>query len=150
MRTRPTKTETLATGQGYHTGKDCWRNTANFNSSPQFTDDAIFMVFSNQSTTAIRLGFRAELSQRLAPEAFDPCLGRKNGTICRQHNAGTAAEAQAFKRACACFGLGRYLYYFTGIWISRIHGNTHEIAVLQSILGRSPRVPSIGAFIHLD
>jgi hypothetical protein len=24
-------------------------------------------------------------------------------------NAGTAAEAQAFKRACACFGLGRYL-----------------------------------------
>jgi hypothetical protein len=29
-------------------------------------------------------------------------------------NAGTSAEAQAFKRACACFGLGRYLYYFTG------------------------------------
>jgi hypothetical protein len=25
-------------------------------------------------------------------------------------NAGTAAEAQAFKRACSCFGLGRYLY----------------------------------------
>lgn len=32
-------------------------------------------------------------------------------------NAGTAAEAQAFKRTCACFGLGRYLYYFTGIWV---------------------------------
>jgi Rad52/22 family double-strand break repair protein len=32
-------------------------------------------------------------------------------------NAGTAAEAQAFKRACACFGLGRYLYYFTGSWV---------------------------------
>ena len=32
-------------------------------------------------------------------------------------NAGTAAEAQAFKRACACFGLGRYLYYFTGAWV---------------------------------
>ena len=31
-------------------------------------------------------------------------------------NAGTAAEAQSFKRACACFGLGRYLYYFTGTW----------------------------------
>jgi hypothetical protein len=26
-------------------------------------------------------------------------------------------EAQAFKRACACFGLGRYLYYFTGAWV---------------------------------
>jgi hypothetical protein len=32
-------------------------------------------------------------------------------------NAGTAAEAQAFKRAAACFGLGRYLYYFTGAWV---------------------------------
>jgi hypothetical protein len=32
-------------------------------------------------------------------------------------NAGTSAEAQAFKRSCACFGLGRYLYYFTGIWV---------------------------------
>jgi len=27
-------------------------------------------------------------------------------------NAGTSTEAQAFKRACACFGLGRYLYYY--------------------------------------
>ncbi len=32
-------------------------------------------------------------------------------------NAGTSAEAQAFKRACTCFGLGRYLYYFTGTWV---------------------------------
>jgi hypothetical protein len=32
-------------------------------------------------------------------------------------NAGTAAEAQAFKRAAACFGLGRYLYYCTGTWV---------------------------------
>jgi Uncharacterized protein conserved in bacteria len=32
-------------------------------------------------------------------------------------NAGTSAEAQAFKRACSCFGLGRYLYYFIGIWV---------------------------------
>jgi hypothetical protein len=32
-------------------------------------------------------------------------------------NAGTAAEAQAFKRACSCFGLGRYLYHFTGMWM---------------------------------
>ena len=28
-----------------------------------------------------------------------------------------AFEAQAFKRACCCFGLGRYLYYFTGAWV---------------------------------
>jgi hypothetical protein len=32
-------------------------------------------------------------------------------------NAGTSAEAQAFKRACCCFGLGRYLYDFEGIWV---------------------------------
>src|ERR1051325_10913981 len=32
-------------------------------------------------------------------------------------NAGTSAEAQAFKRAASCFGLGRYLYYFRGIWV---------------------------------
>ena len=32
-------------------------------------------------------------------------------------NAGTSDEAQAFKRACACFGLGRYLYYFDGVWV---------------------------------
>src|SRR5215472_12318949 len=32
-------------------------------------------------------------------------------------NAGTSAEAQAFKRSCACFGLGRYLYDFQGGWV---------------------------------
>lgn len=32
-------------------------------------------------------------------------------------NAMTAADAQAFKRACSCFGLGRYLYEFHGLWV---------------------------------
>src|SRR5713101_4500751 len=32
-------------------------------------------------------------------------------------NACTSAEAQSFKRTCSCFGLGRYLYYFTGTWV---------------------------------
>jgi hypothetical protein len=32
-------------------------------------------------------------------------------------NAATAAEAQSFKRASSCFGLGRYLYYFRGTWV---------------------------------
>jgi hypothetical protein len=32
-------------------------------------------------------------------------------------NAATRAEAQAFKRACACFGLGRYLYDLDKTWI---------------------------------
>jgi hypothetical protein len=32
-------------------------------------------------------------------------------------NAMTKAEAQAFKRACTCFGLGRYLYNFAEMWV---------------------------------
>ena len=32
-------------------------------------------------------------------------------------NAVTSAEAQAFKRAAACFGLGRYLYHFSPVWV---------------------------------
>jgi hypothetical protein len=32
-------------------------------------------------------------------------------------NAATRAEAQAFKRACSCFGLGRYLYDFDTNWV---------------------------------
>jgi hypothetical protein len=32
-------------------------------------------------------------------------------------NAMTVADAQAFKRACTCFGLGRYLYEFHGSWV---------------------------------
>ena len=29
----------------------------------------------------------------------------------------TSAEAQAFKRACSCFGLGRYFYDFDAPWV---------------------------------
>jgi hypothetical protein len=32
-------------------------------------------------------------------------------------NAVTAADAQAFKRACSCWGLGRYLYRFEETWV---------------------------------
>lgn len=35
----------------------------------------------------------------------------------RSEIAGTAAEAQAFKRACAMFGLGRYLYNLPTLWV---------------------------------
>jgi hypothetical protein len=34
-----------------------------------------------------------------------------------EQNAMTKAEAQAFKRACTCFGLGRYLYNFAEMWV---------------------------------
>ena len=32
-------------------------------------------------------------------------------------NALTSADAQAFKRACSCFGLGRYLYSLQQVWV---------------------------------
>lgn len=32
-------------------------------------------------------------------------------------NAVTGSDAQAFKRACACFGLGRYLYSVPQLWV---------------------------------
>lgn len=35
----------------------------------------------------------------------------------RTENAGTSTEAQAFKRACAMFGLGRYLYNMPSMWV---------------------------------
>ncbi|CAN5830758.1 hypothetical protein BH10CHL1_BH10CHL1_17760 [soil metagenome] len=35
----------------------------------------------------------------------------------RSEIAGTSAEAQSFKRACAMFGLGRYLYNLPNVWV---------------------------------
>jgi len=32
-------------------------------------------------------------------------------------NGMTSADAQAFKRACSCFGLGRYFYDIPAIWV---------------------------------
>lgn len=47
-------------------------------------------------------------------------------------NAGTSAEAQAFKRACSCFGLGRYLYNLGGVWVELDeHGHPAETPQLD-------------------
>ncbi len=40
-----------------------------------------------------------------------------------EQNSMTAAEAQAFKRASVCYGLGRYLYNFAEMWVPL---NTHR------------------------
>jgi hypothetical protein len=47
-------------------------------------------------------------------------LGTHSGTgeeWARDENALTRAEAQAFKRACSCFGLGRYFYDLPRTWV---------------------------------
>jgi hypothetical protein len=47
-------------------------------------------------------------------------VGRHSGSgeeWADDENAMTSAEAQAFKRACTCFGLGRYFYSFAEMWV---------------------------------
>ena len=47
-------------------------------------------------------------------------LGSHSGTgeeWADDDNGITSADAQAFKRACSCFGLGRYFYDFPAIWV---------------------------------
>jgi hypothetical protein len=44
----------------------------------------------------------------------------------KNENAATSAEAQSFKRACAGFGLGRYFYYFAGLWLALDHKKRTE------------------------
>ncbi len=41
---------------------------------------------------------------------------RSDGSTVIEENAATSAEAQAFKRACSAFGLGRYLYSVPQVW----------------------------------
>lgn len=43
--------------------------------------------------------------------------GESNSQAERAEFGGCAAEAQAFKRACAMFGLGRYLYNLPSLWV---------------------------------
>ncbi len=70
--------------------------------------------------------FRRGRDQKIVAKVFVTCdltifgLGSHSATgeeWADDDNAATSAEAQSFKRACACVGLGRYLYNFTGIWV---------------------------------
>jgi Rad52/22 family double-strand break repair protein len=70
--------------------------------------------------------FERSKDQKIAAKVLVTCeltifgLGSHSATgeeWADDENACTSAEAQAFKRACSCLGLGRYLYYFTGTWV---------------------------------
>jgi hypothetical protein len=70
--------------------------------------------------------FQRERDQKTTAKVFVTCdltifgIGSHSATgeeWTDDENAGCAAEAQAFKRAACCFGLGRYLYHFTGTWV---------------------------------
>jgi hypothetical protein len=63
------------------------------------------------------------------------CIGTNSGTgeeWSDKENALTGAEAQAFKRALSCFGLGRYLYDMDGEWVDLDQ---------QGVPQRMPRLP---------
>jgi hypothetical protein len=53
-------------------------------------------------------------------------------------NTMTAAEAQAFKLACSCFGLGRYLHNFAEMWVP-LNEYRQPSSSQSSRIGRCPR-----------
>lgn len=50
-------------------------------------------------------------------------------------NAWTSATAQAFKRACSAFGLGRYLYHLPQLWSEYDEGK-RQIVNPQAVIAR--------------
>ena len=87
-------------------------------------------------------------------------LGSHTGTgeeWADQENAVTAADAQAFKRACSCFGLGRYLYSFGETWVKlNQRGEPVALPVLphgrclrESPCSRSAALPSMCAALSI-
>jgi len=58
-------------------------------------------------------------------------------------NALTSASAQAFKRACAKFGLGRHLYSIPKVWVEYNNGFTQEaLEILRNaVTGETPDTP---------
>jgi hypothetical protein len=82
--------------------------------------------WTRKYTVHTSANFQRGKDQRTVAKVFVTCdltifgLGGHSATgeeWTDDENAGTSAEAQAFKRACSCFGLGRYLYHFTGTWV---------------------------------
>lgn len=82
--------------------------------------------WTRRYTVHTSANFQRERDQKTTAKVFVTCdltifgFGSHSATgeeWADDENAGTAAEAQAFKRAASCFGLGRYLYHFTGTWV---------------------------------
>lgn len=82
--------------------------------------------WTRKYTVHTSANFQRNKDDKVAAKVFVTCeltifgLGSHSATgeeWADDDNAGTAAEAQAFKRAASCFGLGRYFYYFSGVWV---------------------------------
>lgn len=78
-------------------------------------------------------------------EDVGECADTKN------ENFWTVASAQAFKRACAAFGLGRYLYSLPTVWAeydSQRKAFKNPRRVVADILGRAELAISTQAYEH--
>ncbi len=82
--------------------------------------------WTRRYTVHTSANFEREKDQKTVAKVFVTCeltvfgFGSHSATgeeWADDSNAGTSAEAQSFKRSAACFGLGRYLYYFEGVWV---------------------------------
>lgn len=86
-----------------------------------FTPAGWSRKYTVQASAAIQRGKRGPAAKILVTcEVTVGCIGTNSGTgeeWSDKENALTGAEAQAFKRALSCFGLGRYLYDVDGEWV---------------------------------
>jgi hypothetical protein len=86
-----------------------------------FTPAGWSRKYSVQASTPVQRPRRGPAAKILVTcEVTIACIGTNSGTgeeWSDRENALTAAEAQAFKRALSCFGLGRYLYDVDGEWV---------------------------------
>ena len=86
-----------------------------------FTPAGWTRKYSVQASAPIQRSKRGPAAKILVTcEVTLTCIGTNSGTgeeWSDKENALTGAEAQAFKRALSCFGLGRYLYDLDGQWI---------------------------------
>jgi hypothetical protein len=86
-----------------------------------FTPAGWSRKYSVQTSAPVQRAKRGPAAKILVTcEATITCVGTNSGTgeeWLDKENAFTGAEAQAFKRALSCFGLGRYLYDIDGEWV---------------------------------
>jgi hypothetical protein len=88
--------------------------------------------WTRKYTVRTSANFQRSRDQEIVAKVFVTCelaifgLGSHCEEWTDNDNAGTGAEAQAFKRACACFGLGRYLYISMSCGLTWMRGNDPE------------------------
>lgn len=86
-----------------------------------FTPAGWSRKYSVQASAPVQRSRRGPAAKILVTcEVTIASIGTNSGTgeeWSDRENALTAAEAQAFKRALSCFGLGRYLYDIDGEWV---------------------------------